>query len=176
MDYRTKIVFSFQPRKSEYLFKTGESHYYLGRRYRLEITDGYSEAVFYRGRNLQVETKNTTPQHIKSLLEKWYLERAKIKFFEYAESLIQRFKKYEVEPKALYIQDMKYRWRSCTAKRNIILNPELIKAPITCIEYVIIHELCHLLHRNHMQAFFRLLSKEMSDWEKWKMKLERFMT
>lgn len=166
---------SFQPRRKEYLYKTGESHYYLGRRYQLKIIEGHLEAVSYKGRYLQVETKNNKPSHIKELLEVWYKERAKIKFAEYAEPLIARFKKYEVEPKELYIQSMKYRWGSCSAKGNIILNPELIKAPKPCIEYVIIHELCHLIHRNHTKAFFRLLSQEMPDWEKWKEKLERFM-
>lgn len=166
---------SFQPRRKEYLYKTGESHYYLGRRYQLKIIEGHLEAVSYKGRYLQVETKNNKPIHIKELLNKWYKGRAKVKFAEYAEPPITRFKKYEVEPKELYIQNMKYRWGSCSAKGNIILNPELIKAPKPCIEYVIIHELCHLIHRNHTKAFFRLLSQEMPDWEKWKEKLERFM-
>ena len=170
-----QFFLSFQPRRKEYLYKTGESHYYLGRRYQLKIMEGNAEAVSYKGRYLQVETKNNEPIHIKELLEVWYKERAKIKFAEYAEPLITRFKKYEVEPKELYIQNMKYRWGSCSAKGNIILNPELIKAPKPCIEYVIIHELCHLIHRNHTKAFFRLLSQEMPDWEKWKEKLERFM-
>jgi len=70
---------------------------------------------------------------------------------------------------------MKLRWGSCSANGNIILNPELIKAPKACIEYVIIHELCHLLHRNHTKAFFALQSRVMPDWEKWKNKLENFM-
>lgn len=170
-----KYFLSFQPRRKEFLYKTGESHYYLGRRYQLEIIDGHSEAVYYQGRHLQVETKNKAPKHVKKLLDKWCRERAKMKFPEYAEPLIRHFKKYDVEPKNLYIQKMETRWGSCSAKGNIILNPELIKAPKPCIEYVIIHELCHLIHRNHTKAFFRLLIKEMPDWKKWKEKLEKEM-
>lgn len=170
-----QFFLSFEPRRKEYLYKSGESHYYLGRRYRLKIVEGHAEAVFYKGRYLRVETKNRAPQNIKKLLQEWYRERAKIKFAEYAEPLIQRFKKYDVEPKELYIQNMKYRWGSCSAKGNIILNPELIRASKPCIEYVIIHELCHLIHRNHTKEFFRLLSQEMPDWQKWKEKLEREM-
>jgi len=64
---------------------------------------------------------------------------------------------------------------SCTPKGKIILNPELIKAPKGCIEYVIIHELCHLIHHDHTQKFIDLQSKEMKDWEKWKMKLEKLL-
>jgi len=178
-----RYFLSFHPRKKEYLYKSGESHYYLGRRYQLKIQK-VSENQFnprsipqgqvsYQGRYLLIETNNPNKENIKALLENWYRERAKIKFPEYAEPLIQRFEKYKVEPKNLYIQKMETRWGSCSAKGNIILNPELIKAPKPCIEYVIIHELCHLIHRNHTKAFFRLLSQEMPDWEKWKEKLER---
>ncbi len=60
-------------------------------------------------------------------------------------------------------------------KGKIILNTELIKAPRPCIEYVITHEMCHLLHPDHTAAFFTLLETEMPDWRRWKDKLERFM-
>lgn len=170
-----RYFLAFEPSNIEYLYKSGETHYYLGRQYRLKIEEGDAEEVFYKGSNLLIETKNKSPENVKKLLDHWYRERAKIKFTEYAKPLIERFKKYDVAPKELQIKQMKYRWGSCTTKGNIILNPELIKAPIACIEYVIIHELCHLVHRNHTKAFFALQSREMPDWEKWKMKLERFM-
>jgi len=171
-----RYFLAFEPRNIEYLYKSGETHYYLGRQYRLKIEQGDAEQVFYKGSNLLIETKDKSKENVKKLLDQWYRERAKIKFAEYAEPLIERFKnEYDVEPKDLLVQQMKYRWGSCTTKGNIILNPELVKAPVACIEYVIIHELCHLIHRNHTKAFFALQSREMPDWEKWKMKLERFM-
>lgn len=178
-----RYFLSFLPRQEDYLYKSGESHFYLGRRYQLKIQKssknlGSSSSkskgeVFYQGRYILIETNNFARENIKQLLDNWYKERAKIKFTEYAEPLIQQFKKHGVEPKALYIQNMKYRWGSCSAKGNIILNPKLIKASKPCIEYVILHELCHLIHRNHSRPFFRLLAQEMPDWEKWKEKLER---
>lgn len=70
---------------------------------------------------------------------------------------------------------MPARWGSCTAKGKIILNPELIKAPKVCIEYVIIHELCHLIYHDHTQKFLDLQSTEMPDWEEWKLKLEKLL-
>ena len=73
------------------------------------------------------------------------------------------------------IQETENRWGSCTAKGKIILNTELIKAPKPCIEYVITHEMCHLLHKNHTKAFYALLQKEMPDWERWKNRLEKMM-
>ena len=70
---------------------------------------------------------------------------------------------------------MPTRWGSCTPRGKIILNPELIKAPKGCIEYVIIHELCHLIYHDHTRKFIDLQTKEMPDWEKWKSKLENLL-
>lgn len=170
-----RYFLAFEPKNIEYLYKSGESHYYLGRQYRLKIEKGSKDEVSYKGGYLLIEMKDTSANHVKKLLDAWYRERAKLKFGEYAEPIIERFKKYEVQPKSLQIQQMDLRWGSCTAKGNIILNPELIKAPVACIEYVITHELCHLVHKHHNKAFFALLSREMPDWEKWKRKLEVFM-
>ena len=108
----------------------------------------------------------------KFVLNSWYRYKAKEKFAEIAEPWIHHFEQYGVQPNGLFIQEMPTRWGSCTAKGRIILNPELIKAPKVCIEYVIIHELCHLIHKHHTQNFFQLQSALMPDWEKWKNKLE----
>ena len=70
---------------------------------------------------------------------------------------------------------MEKRWGSCTPQQKIILNTELIKAPIACINYVILHELCHLVHHNHSQAFYQLLNQFMPDWQKYKQLLETKM-
>ena len=67
---------------------------------------------------------------------------------------------------------MKNRWGSCTASGKIIINPEIIKAPSKCIDYVITHEICHLVNPNHSKEFFALLDEKMPDWNRWKMKLE----
>ena len=140
---------------------------------RLQVTIGNKNEVKYKGRIIEVITKNKI--NVGELLKQWYRDKAKDKFFALAEPYIQRFKKYNVAPKEIVIQDMPTRWGSCTAKGKIILNPELIKAPKHCIEYVIIHELCHLVHRDHTQKFIALQTKEMPDWEKWKGKLEMLL-
>lgn len=110
-----RYFLAFEPSNIEYLYKSGETHYYVGRQYQLQIEEGDAEEVFYRGRKLLIKTENNSPKHIKKLLNEWYRDRAKIKFAEYAEPLIKRFKnEYNVEPKALYVQQRQYRWGSCT--------------------------------------------------------------
>jgi predicted metal-dependent hydrolase len=170
---QTCYFLTFQPRASKKRFVSGESHLYLGRQYRLVVTMGAKDEVRYKGRAIEVTTSKKG--NAESLMTAWYRERAKIKFAEIAEPQIERFKKYGVAPTNIYLHDMPKRWGSCTPKGKIILNPELIKAPKPCIEYVIVHELCHLVHRNHNQRFFDLQTKEMPDWQKWKDKLENML-
>ncbi|MEX2336629.1 MAG: SprT family zinc-dependent metalloprotease [Fulvivirga sp.] len=164
---------SFHPKTPARKYLNGETHLYLGRQYRLQITHGTKESVKYKGRFIEVIAKED--KRVKDLVTQWYRNHAKRKFDEIAEPLIERFKKHDVKPSGLYIQEMPKRWGSCTPKGKIILNPELIKAPRACIEYVIIHELCHLVHHDHTQKFFDLQTKEMPDWVKWKERLERIM-
>ena len=160
-------------RSPEKRFISGESHYYLGRQFLLRVEEGKPNSVRYKGRYFEVICTPTSKA--KKLMKAWYKSHAKIKFAEFAEPIIARFEKYGVAPSSLYIQEMENRWGSCTPKGKIILNTQLIRAPRPCIEYVITHELCHLLHPDHTKAFWELLQKEMPDWERWKNKLERFM-
>ncbi len=170
---QTSYFLSFQPRTPNKRFVSGESHLYLGRQYKLRVNIGSEEVVRYIGRSIEITTSNK--DNTGKLMNEWYRKRAQIKFVEIGEPIIERFKKYKVAPKGIYLRDMPKRWGSCTPMGKIILNPELIKAPKACIEYVIVHELCHLIYRDHNQKFFDLQTKEMPDWEKWKMKLEKLM-
>jgi predicted metal-dependent hydrolase len=164
---------SFQPKTPQRKYISGETHLYLGRQYRLQIQIGKEEFVKLQGKFIKVET--TEGASVKNLLNNWYLQNARFKLPLIAAPFIERFKKYKVEPSSIVLREMPTRWGSCTSKGKIILNPELIKAPKGCIEYVIIHELCHLIHHDHTQKFIDLQTKEMKDWEKWKMKLERLL-
>ncbi len=163
----------FFPKNPPKKYVGGESHLYLGRQYRLKIIPGKKSDVYRKGHYIEVTTQNKSK--VKSLLKRWYKDAAKTKFSKIAEPLIQRFKKYKVEPTGIYVQEMKKRWGSCTPSGKIILNTELIKAPTACIEYVIIHELCHLVHHNHTKKFIDLQTKEMPDWVKWKTNLEKLL-
>lgn len=164
---------SFLPKMPVRKFVGGETHLYLGRQYRLKIIVSGDENVKLKGKFIEVTTPDKT--RVKQLVDDWYLKNAKKKFHAIALELIEKFKKYSAEPHSIVLREMPTRWGSCTAKGKIILNPELIKAPKGCIEYVIIHELCHLIHHDHTQRFLDLQTKEMPDWEKWKMKLEKLL-
>lgn len=164
---------SFHPKTPPRKFVGGETHLYLGRQYRLRILLGKVESVKLKGQFIEVTT--TEKARTKLVVNQWYLQSALLKFHAIAEPLIHKFKKHKVEPSSIVLREMPTRWGSCTPKGKIILNPELIKAPKGCIEYVIIHELCHLIHYDHTQKFLDLQTKEMKDWEKWKMKLEKLL-
>jgi predicted metal-dependent hydrolase len=113
----------------------------------LQIEIGHEESVKLKGKFIVVIAKEKS--RAKVLLHDWYLEHAKAKFNTIATPLIEKFKKYKIEPSSIVLRDMSTRWGSCTPEGKIILNPELVKAPKGCIEYVIIHELCHLIHHFH---------------------------
>jgi len=171
------LFLSFHPKNTIRKYVSGESHLYLGRQYRLkviiDITNKGIDEVKLKGKYIEVRTFDKAS--VKQLLYEWYLRNARIKFNTIGEPLIEGFKKYKVSPSSIVLREMPTRWGSCTPKGKIILNPELIKAPKRCIEYVIIHELCHLVHHDHTQKFIDLQSRELPDWEKWKMKLEKLL-
>lgn len=172
--YKQQRYFSsFGIHTPERKYVSGESHLYLGRQYMLRVVDSERNEVHYKGNILEVECRRR--KDVRSLLMTWYRKRAEIKFEEYAVPLIARFNRYQVKPSAIKLKEMATRWGSCTATGQILLNPRLVCAPRICIEYVIMHELCHLVYRNHTKAFYELLTQEMPDWEKWKMKLEKLM-
>ena len=164
---------SFQPKTPKRKYINGETHLYLGRQYRLHIIIAKEESVKLKGKFIQVTALDKS--RAKNLLDNWYLQNARTRFHAIATPLLDKFKKYNLQPNSIVLRYMPTRWGSCTKKGKIILNPELVKAPKGCIEYVIIHELCHLKHHDHTQKFRDLQTKEMKDWEKWKMKLELFL-
>jgi predicted metal-dependent hydrolase len=164
---------TFHPKTPARKFVGGETHLYLGRQYRLKIINSSESSIKLKGQFIEVLTNEKSK--VETLLKAWYLKNAHTRFRAYADLLIERFSKYNVSPSSLVLRDMPTRWGSCTPKGKIILNPELIKAPSRCIEYVIIHELCHLVHHDHTQKFLDLQTKEMPDWEKWKARLEHLL-
>lgn len=161
---------SYHPLTPPRKYINGETHLYLGRQYKLRIEKASTNEVkLFRGKLLILKKEHTSA---KNLLSEWYREKALIHFEETLKKTIPLFTKHNISKPELQIRQMQTRWGSCTPKGKVILNPELVKAPKGSIEYVIIHELCHLIHHNHTRAFYELQESIMPDWKKWKERLE----
>ena len=162
----------FEPRTPKRQFVGGESHLYLGKQYRLKIRLSDTDEVLLKRGFFHIQAVDDEPEHIAMLLEAWYRSKAEVYFAQVFEECWQLFQKKGVKKPVLRIRKMKTLWGSFSVKRGITLNLELIKAPRECIEYVVIHELCHLLHLNHGPEFYSLLEQFLPDWTKRKHKLE----
>jgi predicted metal-dependent hydrolase len=173
---KQKRYFSeFLPKQPAKKFVTGETHRYLGKQYRLKVIKASSERVSLTGRFLTVYcTKRASQADVKRLLTRWYRERAEDRFQKSLDRCIKSFAKFMVEPPQLKVRRMSKRWGSVTSAGVIYLNPDLVKVSTQCIDYVVIHELCHLKVANHSSAFYRLLGKVLPDWKLRKNRLESF--
>jgi predicted metal-dependent hydrolase len=170
------FFYSYKPNTPERKYVNGETHLYLGRQYKLQIIeDTINEIKLYRGAMI-MKTKKSNPEYLEKKLNDWYMEKAILHFEEVLDSSIEKFNKYKIEKPVLDIRLMQKRWGSCTKSGKIILNTELIKAPKGSIEYVVIHELCHLVHHNHNREFYDLQNMLSPDWQKWKEKLEHALS
>ncbi len=156
--------------KKEYI--SGESFLYLGRQYKLLVKRSCDNRVLIDGGRILIYTNKsvTLGSHNKKILENWLYTRTEKVFNSCLKEMMSRFD-YEKSP-ILIVRDMKKRWGSFLNKEKIILNPKLIHTSRDCIDYVIVHELCHLKYKNHNANFWKLLDKKYPKWEKVKDKLE----
>ncbi|WP_432411331.1 M48 family metallopeptidase [Rasiella sp. SM2506] len=159
--------------KREYV--SGETHFYAGKRYILKILLGKQESVKLKGGVLLIQTKNPSKDKIKALLASWYYKQAKQTSNRVFQKAINKFKEVPQTPDSVELKRMKKRWGTCTPENKIAINPELIKAASMCMEYVMVHELCHIQIPNHSKEFYKLLEEKMPDYKKWKLKLEQTM-
>ena len=156
----------FMKTQKEYV--SGETFKYLGKQYRLKLTEAdKNEIKFYQG-YIYIYVKDRENYEIKQkMIEKWYREKANKKYEEIIKKTMKLLTKYNIETPKIRIRSMKTRWGSCVKKtKEILLNYELIKAPKYCIEYVILHELLHFKYDNHDNNFYNLLTVMMPDWKK----------
>ena len=161
---------SFKTPQKEYV--SGEDFRYLGRSYRLKVVQSKEERVKLQRGYLELFVKDKSDLMRKeNLVYEWYYEKATLYFF----NILQEFNKIvKQDIKSVKIRQMKTRWGSCNPYKSYInLNIELIKKPRACIEYVVFHELVHLLHPDHSKKFYDYLTLYMPDWQKRKEILER---
>ena len=154
-------------------YKSGESHFYLGKQYQLKVIhdDTKPKGVkLLRGR-LEVNTLDTDIESIKSHLNEWYRSRAKVIFEIRLQRILEQALWVETQPD-IRLMTMRTQWGNCSPSGVLTLNPHLVKAPTICIDYVILHELCHLVEHNHSERFYQLLNQVMPDWAKIKNQLD----
>lgn len=163
-EFRKQQAF-ITPRK----YISGESHYYLGKQYVLKVIKTSTEkqgTKLIRG-SIEVRLKEYDPEKTKLLLHEWYKARAKEFFNKRLDILLDKTLWVTHRP-AIRILTMKTQWGSCSPKGNLTLNPLLVRAPRECIDYVILHELCHIAEHNHSERFYKLQNQIMPGWEKYK--------
>ena len=155
------------------IYVSGESHFYLGRRYQLKLlkeNGGGAIVKLFRGR-ICVETDRRDPEIVKKHLSGWYRQRASEVFTRRLEAIVDQIPWLKEVPQ-LRMLKMRKQWGSCSPKGAVYLNPHLVKAPRDCVDYVITHELCHLREHNHSPRYYRLLRQIMPGWESVKAKLD----
>ena len=162
-------------------YVSGETQFYLGRRYVLKVITDYENEpsvklsrgklnVFLQPSNAKIDHK-IQAEKVKGMVDKWYQNRAKTVFSARLKALLSKASWVKNVP--LYkILVMQKQWGSCSIKGNLILNPHLVKAPKECIDYVILHELCHIAEYNHSERFWRLLTQVMPNWKEVKAELD----
>lgn len=156
--------FAQQPRQSDREMVSGECHYLWGRRHRLDLIErtGRHEVKVRRGKLQLSVNPGTSVENRARALSEFYRESLKLRI----ESSIERWQMdIGVEPSDWGVKRMKTKWGSCnTAAKRIWLNLELAKKPPECLEYILVHELVHLLERKHNERFKAYMDKHLPDW------------
>lgn len=150
---------------------SGETHFYLGRRYVLKVVQSDIEQVKLTRGRFVVECRDTSSEHVKRLLDGWYKEHARQAFERRLSMLVKEIDWLECPP-PMTVRLMKKQWGSCSPLGRISLNWNLVKAPMDCIDYVITHELCHLQEHNHSKYFYVLMHRQLPGWKPTKAKLD----
>ena len=145
---------------------SGESALYLGRQYRIEVVKNGLAGIQFSHRFLIPASQGKKRQEV---LREWYINRAKEKIVQQVKLHARRL---GVDIAGVKIVDSRYRWGSCTLKNNVNFNWRLIKAPMFVIDYVIVHELSHLIEANHTPRFWNIVSAQTPTMDKAKVWLK----
>ena len=163
-----------QEREAQREFITRESHYYLGKRYLLNVIEhNYPPKVEIKHDTIELYIKSNTPREKRqTIINEWYRERLK----ELIPPYIAKWEKVmKVEVSDWAIKRMKTRWGTCNTKaKRIWINLELAKKPIHCLEYIIVHEMVHLLERKHNEKFKAYMNNFIPQWKQHRQELNKF--
>lgn len=148
-------------------YVSGETHLYLGRQYRLRVRKGRSDMVELHPPFIYVRRKGSRfKRSIESALAQWYAGRAREVFADRYRRILKRAPWLAVSQAPIRVRAMSSWWGSCGPSGTITLNVDLVKAPISAIDYVIAHELCHRVELRHSRRFYDLMRRTVPDWER----------
>lgn len=163
----------YRPRTPPRQYISGETHLLRGVQYRLRIRQNDASRIFLSGDRIVLETPHVGSNvHKAALLDHFYKLEAHAEFPRRLREVAPPFASEGIEPPKLMIRPMTKRWGSYTSKGNLVLNQDLIRAPVQCIDYVIVHELAHAFEPHHGSRWRQLMDKAMPDWRERKRKLE----
>jgi predicted metal-dependent hydrolase len=155
--------------KTSALYEDGEKHLYLGKLFTLRLITSNKSYVKHGDDFLDIYHRKNS--NIKNILNKWYKQQA-LEYFTKRTTLFVN--SYDLPAvKSIKVRNMKARWGSCSNKAEITYNIHLIKASVESIDYVVIHELCHLIHANHSAGFYNLQTKLNPYWKLQKQSLDK---
>lgn len=163
----------FLPRTSDRQYLSGETHFYLGKQYRLKIIESQEHKVLLKGGRIEVNCPLYNKIVISTMLNSWYRDHARNFIQKILERNFLYFEKKGYVKPNIVIKHMDNRWASMSKNGVLTVNPRVIRAPRSCIEYVVLHELCHLVVMGHDNDFFELLHSLLPDWSTRKDLLER---
>lgn len=148
-----------------------------GREHRLKIISSNRYYVMLDGDNtIEVGLKNLSDKEIVGpMLEKWYKFISEGLFRQRFGEILLKYKDFNFKPSGFSVKVLRRRWGSCSSKGKITISSELVKLDDIYLEYVILHELCHLRHHNHGKEFYKLLSEVFPDWSKRRSELKRYV-
>ncbi|APP81508.1 YgjP family zinc-dependent metalloprotease [Xanthomonas hortorum] len=153
-------------------YVSGETVLYLGRRYRLKVILGDQiQGVRLRGGYVEARVPSRAPEVVRAALEGWQRERARLLLPQRVADVAAQLRWIKQVP-PLSLRVMQRQWGSCSPLGRISLNLGLIRVPGACIDYVILHELCHLKVHNHGKGFYRLLDAHLPGWRGIKQRLD----
>jgi len=163
----------YQPHLPPRQYVSGETHRYLGRQYRLKVIAGDREVVKRTRTEILAYVRDPAPAHVQAVLEAWYRKRAGYVFAERLDACYPKVTHLGVPYPALAIHALKTRWGHLKGE-TLTLNLKLIQVPVAYIDYVVLHELCHLVEPNHSARFYELLGRVLPDWEARREALNQF--
>ena len=166
-------VAKYAPKPKQYV--DGESFRILGHEYRLQVRKQSKNSVRFDGSCIILSVRDTDNFDLKQrVMKRWLKQKCVETVQSVCEAVYPKFQKYGVSFPEIKYRNMISRWGSCQPKRGVLtFNLSLVEEPVSCIEYVVVHEFVHFLQPNHSKKFYQQLSVFMPDWSERKHMLEK---